>query len=98
MLQAESDAHRLLALRRELWRCSCQRSLAAFATEALASRGETPAWHHHRVCAELEALTRRAITRLMILAPPGAAKSTYVSRCYPAWFLAMRPHLSVILV
>ena len=42
MLQAASDQQRLLELRRELWRRACQRSLAAFATEALASKGETP--------------------------------------------------------
>jgi hypothetical protein len=98
MLQAASDAQRLLELRREIWSRRCRAHLAAFATEALAPRGETPARHHHRICSELEALTRREVRRLMILAPPGAAKSTYTSRIFPAWFMAQRPHLSVILV
>jgi hypothetical protein len=98
MMQAASDQQRLLELKREMWSRRCRARLAAFATEALAPRGEKPARHHQRICGELEALTRREITRLMVLAPPGAAKSTYTSRIFPAWFMARRPHLSVILV
>jgi hypothetical protein len=63
MLQAASDAQRPLELKREMWSQRCRGHLAAFATEALAPRGETPARHHLRICAELEALTRREITR-----------------------------------
>jgi hypothetical protein len=43
-------------------------------------------------------LTRREITRLMVLALPGAAKSTYTYRIFPVWFMARHPHLSVTLV
>lgn len=32
----------------------------------------------------------------MILAPPGSAKSTYVSQLFPAWFLARHPRAAII--
>jgi predicted phage terminase large subunit-like protein len=32
----------------------------------------------------------------MILAPPGSAKTTYVSRLFPAWYFAFRPRSSII--
>jgi predicted phage terminase large subunit-like protein len=48
------------------------------------------------IIAKLEALTRGDIDRLMILAPPGSAKSTYVSTLFPAWFLAQYPRAALI--
>jgi predicted phage terminase large subunit-like protein len=32
----------------------------------------------------------------MVLAPPGSAKTTYVSRLFPAWYFAYRPRSSII--
>jgi predicted phage terminase large subunit-like protein len=32
----------------------------------------------------------------MILAPPGSAKTTFVSRLFPAWYFASKPHSSII--
>jgi predicted phage terminase large subunit-like protein len=44
----------------------------------------------------LEALERGDIRRLMILAPPGSAKSTYCSIQFPLWWLARHPDQSVL--
>jgi predicted phage terminase large subunit-like protein len=74
----------------------CRNSLLAFCTEVLTAFGQTPARHHRKIIERLEALSRGEIERLMILAPPGSAKSTYVSQLFPAWFLAQHPGSAVI--
>jgi hypothetical protein len=92
------DARTLLELQQEQWRRQCRQSFISFAIEALSARGETPALHHRLICSELEALARCKIKRLMILAPPGSAKTTYASRLFPAWYFAFRPRSSIIAV
>ena len=72
-----------------------QQNLIAFCTHALAPRSELPAAHHQRIVAELENVARGEVTRLMILAPPGSAKTSYASRLFPAWYL-VQPNRSVI--
>ena len=37
------------------------------------------------------------IKRLMVFMPPGGAKSTYCSVCFPPWFLGRKPRRNVIL-
>jgi predicted phage terminase large subunit-like protein len=44
----------------------------------------------------LERLARGETQRLMLLLPPGSAKSTYASRLFPAWWLARHPLSAVI--
>lgn len=44
---------------------------------ALAGQGLAPARHHRRVIEELEGLAAGRFDRLMLLLPPGSAKSTY---------------------
>jgi len=83
MFQTPSDPARLYQLRTEHWRRMCRRELVPFAVHALTPKGETPARHHRRICAELEAVARGDVLRLMVLAPPGSAKTTYVSRLFP---------------
>ena len=56
----------------------------------------SPARHHLRLIAELERLEAGVIDRLMVLMPPGSAKSTYVSVLFPAWWLARRRNSAVI--
>jgi len=52
---------------------------------------------HQRVIIErLERVLRGDCNRLIICAPPGSAKSTYVSILFPAWFLCNFPDHSVI--
>ena len=92
------DARRFLELQREQWRRQCRQSFIAFCTEALSLRGEVPALHHRLIASELEAVARGKRKRLMILAPPGSAKTTYTSRLLPAWYFAFRPRSSIIAV
>lgn len=44
----------------------------------------------------LQQIATGEIDRLMVMMPPGSAKSTYASVLFPAWYLAQRPNLSVI--
>lgn len=55
---------------------------------ALAGQGLAPARHHRLVIEELEGLAAGKFDRLMLLLPPGSAKSTYASLLFVPWFLA----------
>ena len=44
----------------------------------------------------LEAVERGEIERLMVLMPPGSAKSTYASVLFPPWFMGRNPQASLI--
>lgn len=55
-----------------------------------------PAEHHKVMIEQLERLERGDIRRLMILAPPGSAKSTYCSIQYPLWRFAKKPHENIL--
>lgn len=52
-------------------------TLRAWAEEALTDSGYRPAEHHLYLVSELENLSNGRYDRLMILMPPGSAKSTY---------------------
>jgi predicted phage terminase large subunit-like protein len=58
--------------------------------------GYEPAAHHRLLIEKLEALARGDIDRLLINMPPGAAKSTYTSVLFPAFFLANKADANVI--
>jgi predicted phage terminase large subunit-like protein len=58
--------------------------------------GFEPARHHQLLIEELEAVVRGDVKNLMVLMPPGAAKSTYTSKLFPPWFLAQRPNLTIL--
>lgn len=45
---------------------------------------------------ELEAVERGDVQRLMVLMPPGSAKSTYTSILFPPWFMGRNPQMSVL--
>ncbi len=45
---------------------------------------------------ELEAVERGDETRLMVLMPPGSAKSTYTSVLFPPWFMGRNSQMSVL--
>lgn len=55
-----------------------------------------PQRHHLLLIDRLEALERGDIKRLMVLMPPGSAKSTYASGLFPPWYLARNPTHAVI--
>lgn len=55
-----------------------------------------PAAHHQLVCDALDALLADEYDELIILAPPGSAKSTYTSHAFASYFLGTRPDANVI--
>ncbi len=71
-------------------------SLAAWAEAVLEPAGYTPARHHHLLMDRLEQVAAGTIDRLLVLMPPGSAKSTYASLIFPAWWLAQHPTHAVI--
>ena len=71
-------------------------SLMSWAMLVLRRDGQVPARHHRLLIAELDRLSRGAIDRLMVLMPPGSAKSTYASLLFPAWWFTQHPTSSVI--
>jgi len=58
--------------------------------------GFEPAPHHRYIIEKLERVARGELKRLLIAAPPGSAKSTFVSVLFPAWFLCQHPTAQVI--
>lgn len=83
-----------------LYRRSVRESLLKF-REHMISTGSTefrnePARHHKLIIEHLEQLERGEIRRLLILAPPGSAKSTYCSIQYPLWRLARTPTENIL--
>jgi predicted phage terminase large subunit-like protein len=55
-----------------------------------------PAKHHKLLISKLEGVDRGEIPRLMVMMPPGSAKSTYASILFPPWFLGRNPKHSII--
>lgn len=90
----EYDLKQLYAL--ALYRRLLRRSFEAWCCHVLAPLGQRPARHHRLIIAKLEAVARGEIDRMMLFLPPGSAKSTYASVLFPAWWLAQKPHKSVI--
>lgn len=62
----------------------CRNSFLQF-TRTLSLEPE-PAAHHRLLIAKLEAFARGEIPNLMVFMPPGAAKSTYCTVLFPAWY------------
>ena len=79
-------------------RAGVRTCLTEWATLALAAQGQVPARHHRVMIKELEAVSAGRCDRLMLLLPPGSAKSTYASLLFPAWFLARHPAAHIICV
>jgi hypothetical protein len=73
-----------------------QPGLIEWANWALGPSGQRPAPHHMSLLQQLEAVSRCDIDRLMVLMPPGSAKSTYASILFPAWWFTQHPISSVI--
>ena len=63
---------------------------------ALGKQGLSPAPHHELMIRELEGVAAGRSGRLMLLLPPGSAKSTYTSLLFPPWFLSRHPTAQVI--
>lgn len=87
-----SEKKKLLDLVEEQTRREAKNSLSVFA----ARQGFVPAKHHKLIIEHLEAVERGDIKNLLIVTPPGAAKSTYSSILFPAWFLGRNPNRLVL--
>jgi predicted phage terminase large subunit-like protein len=54
-------------------------------------RGFEPAAHHRLICEEMENFLASDDEVLLLFAPPGSAKSTWVSVLTPSWYLSRNP-------
>jgi hypothetical protein len=59
-------------------------------------KGFEPAKHHQLIISEIEAFLKSEDDILLLFAPPGSAKSTYVSILLPSWYLANNPSHSIL--
>lgn len=58
----------------------------------LSDKNETPALHHKLLIHTLQKVADgTGPKKIMILMPPGSAKSTYTSVCFPPWYLNRHP-------
>jgi predicted phage terminase large subunit-like protein len=73
-------------------RRSTRRRLAEWAMY----KGFEPAKHHQVIISEIEAFLAGDDDVLLLFAPPGSAKSTYVSILLPSWYLANNPTHSIL--
>jgi predicted phage terminase large subunit-like protein len=80
------------AARELLQRRTIRSSIAAWARH----RGFEPARHHQLIIDEITAFLESKDEVLLLFAPPGSAKSTYISVLLPSWYLARNPTHSVL--
>ena len=71
-------------------------ALRDWARTVLAPQGFRPAAHHKKLMTQLNAVAAGRVDRLMVLMPPGSAKSTYGSVLLPAWWLMRHPRHAII--
>ena len=60
--------------------------------------GLIPSAHHRFLLHHLDRVASGDVKRLMVLMPPGSAKSTYASVIFPVWWLMQHPASSVLAV
>jgi len=77
-------------------RTAIRESLLSWSRFALEISGQEPALHHLEIIKALEGVTLGTTRRLILLMPPGSAKSTYASRLFPAWWLIRNPGTAII--
>lgn len=71
-------------------------NLIDWAFDVMTSSGLTPAAHHRCLLESLDKINDGHVRRLLVLMPPGSAKSTYVSVIFPVWWFMQHPRTSVI--
>ncbi len=59
-------------------------------------KGFEPAPHHWLICQEIDAFLDSDDEVLLLFAPPGSAKSTWVSVLFPSHYLARFPSRSIL--
>jgi predicted phage terminase large subunit-like protein len=70
--------------------------LIDWATDVMTPLGLTPAAHHRFLLENLNQVSDGKVKRLLVLMPPGSAKSTYTSIIFPVWWFMQHPRSSVI--
>lgn len=73
-----------------------RRTVRRSLTEWARFKGFSPALHHLLIIEEIEAFLESDDEVLLLFAPPGSAKSTYVSVLFPPWYLARYPKNSIL--
>src|SRR5215813_12445210 len=73
-----------------------RRSIRNSLTEWARHKGFEHAPHHQLFIEEIEAFLKSEDEVLLLFAPPGSAKSTYVSVLLPSWYLAANPTHSIL--
>src|SRR5262245_61239493 len=73
-----------------------RRSIRSSLIEWARHKGFEPAPHHQLFIREIEAFVKSEDEVLLLFAPPGSAKSTYVSVLLPSWYLAANPTHSIL--
>lgn len=77
-------------------RARLRESLAEWCRFVLREEGHEPAPHQLKLIEALQDVAEGRIRRLMVLMPPGSAKSTYTSLLFPPWWMARRGGGAVI--
>jgi predicted phage terminase large subunit-like protein len=86
-------ASRLLSESSELAR---RRGIRQSLTEWARYKDFEPAEHHRLIIEEIENFLQGDDEVLLLFAPPGSAKSSYVSILLPSWYLAKHPDHSIL--
>src|SRR4029079_16887684 len=73
-----------------------RRSIRTSLSEWARYKDFEPAPHHQLFIREIEAFLKSEDEVLLLFAPPGSAKSTYVSVLLPSWYLAANPTHSIL--
>jgi predicted phage terminase large subunit-like protein len=71
-------------------------NLVDWASDVMTSSGLTPAAHHRFLLENLDQVSEGKVKRLLVLMPPGSAKSTYTSIIFPIWWFIQHPRSSII--
>lgn len=79
-----------------LIRSRSRERLLDWSIEILRHSKQAPEAHHRLLLEELEAVAYGHLDHLMVLMPPGSAKSTYTSILFPAWWFSRHPKSSII--
>jgi predicted phage terminase large subunit-like protein len=85
------ELHDELAIREKI-----RTNLSDWALNVLTPAGLILSAHHRFLLNKLSLVTNGDIKRLMVLMPPGSAKSTYASVIFPIWWFIQHPRSSII--
>lgn len=92
LLDSSAEMTKARAAKELLQRRAIRRSL----TEYARYKGFNPARHHRHIINEIESFLESDDEILLLAAPPGSAKSTYLSHLFPPWYLARYPGNSIL--